>query len=130
MNSPRPTALRLHTRAGDVRRATIPFGLNEWSDGASDVAVLLETATEDSAGLPEIAAQIPDAATLPTEATVVVLGGAVRSTTSWRRWLGDRTVRVPRALRCTALLVRGYVDIGATAGDGGDDLAWGRVGPR
>jgi len=96
-----------------------------WSEGAADVAVLIETTTDDCGSLAEIAAQLPDPAALQTNATLVVLARAVQNVTSWRRWLGRRSIPVPRALRCTALLVRGYVDIGATSED--EDLAWGRA---
>lgn len=103
----------------------MPFGLNRWSDDAPDVAVLLETGADDWKNLDQIVSQLPEAASLPAHATLVVLGTAVRNAGSWRRWLGDRSVPVPRALRCTALLVRGYVDIGATIGERREDLVWG-----
>jgi hypothetical protein len=125
VKAPRPTALRLHTRVRDKRRLPVPFGLTRWSDDASDVAVLLETAGDDWKSLDRIVAQLPEAASLPADATLVVLGRAVRNESSWRRWVGDRMVPVPRALRCTALLVRGYVDIGATTDEGRADLVWG-----
>lgn len=41
-----------------------------------------------------------------------------------------RTKTVPRALRCSALLARGYVDVGAAEDDAHVDLAWGRVPTR
>lgn len=128
MKAPSFTALRLHTRVRDPRQTAVPFGLGGWNDGATDVVVLLETETDDCRNLSQIVAQLPEAAALPTDATVVVLGGAVRNQSSWRRWLGHRVVPVPRALRCTALLVRGYVDIGASLDDRGEDLVWGRAG--
>jgi hypothetical protein len=102
--------------------------LKAWSDAATDVAVLLETVADDCGSLAEIVAQLPEVSSLPERATVVVLGEAKRGARSWPRWLGSRAVAVPRSLRCTALLVRGYVDIGAAVWDGKDDLVWGRAG--
>jgi len=128
VKAPCPAALRLYTRVRDTKRTAVPFGLSGWSENAADVAVLLQTPTDDRKSLAQIAAQLPDVTTLPMDATVVVLGGAVRDAPSWRRWLGQRVVPVPRALRCTALLVRGYVDIGAAIGQRGEDLVWGRAG--
>ena len=128
MKAPSPAALRLHTLVRDAKRTTVPFGLSGWNENATDIAVLLQPPTDDGRSLAQIAAQLPDATTLPTDATVVVLARAVRNATSWRRWLGQRVVPVPRALRCSALLVRGYVDIGAAIGQRGEDLVWGRAG--
>jgi hypothetical protein len=127
VKAPQPTALRLHTRARDLAGARVPFGLKEWNDGAGDVAVLLETAAEGGGNLADIVAQLPEVSSLAASATIVVLGEAARRASSWRRWIGSRTVTVPRSLRCTALLVRGYVDIGAATWEGKDDLVWGRT---
>lgn len=128
MSAPHPTALRLHTRARDAARARVPFGLKAWTDGAEDVAVLLEAAAAGCGTLAQIVEQLPDVSSLPQSATVVVLGDAVRRASSWRRWLGSRSVFVSRSLRCAALLARGYVDIGAATWDGREDLVWGRAG--
>ncbi len=71
-----------------------------------------------------IAAQLPDPVDLPAGSAVVVEATATQRRGLLRRVLGDRSVPVARAVRCTALLGRGYVDIGS---DG--DAAWG-VAPR
>jgi hypothetical protein len=128
VSAPHLTALRLHTRVRDPARARVPFGLKAWTDAAEDIAVLLEAATADCGSLTQIIEQIPEVSSLPQSATVVVLGEAMRRAGSWRRWLGSRTVLVPRSLRCTALLVRGYVDIAAATWNGKEDLVWGRAG--
>jgi hypothetical protein len=48
----------------------------------------------------------------------------------WRRFLGPRR-SVHRAVRCAALLARGYEEVGAGVDAEGHDVAWGRVpGPR
>lgn len=44
----------------------------------------------------------------------------------WGRWLGPRR-SVHRAVRCAALLARGYEDVGAGLDAEGRDVAWGRV---
>jgi hypothetical protein len=44
----------------------------------------------------------------------------------WRRLLGPRR-SVHRAVRCAALLARGYEEVGAGVDAEGRDVAWGRV---
>ena len=60
-----------------------------------------------------LAAQIPHATTLSPRTAVTVPAVARRKRRFLRRILGDRKVHLSRATRCTALLVRGYVDIAA-----------------
>jgi hypothetical protein len=67
-----------------------------------------------------LAGQIPLASTLEPRTRVSVLATGVRKRGVLGRFLGDRKVDVPRATRCTALLVRGYLDVGAN-----DKEAWG-----
>jgi hypothetical protein len=67
-----------------------------------------------------VAGQIPLASTLEPRTRVVVPGTATRRGGVLRRLLGQQRVPVSRAVRCTALLVRGYVDVGAR-----DDETWG-----
>lgn len=74
-----------------------------------------------------VLAALPDPATLAPGALVVVPakvagGGLARSVLSM---LG-RPKLVARSRRCSALVARGYVGVGA-AEDGDDDLAWGYV---
>jgi hypothetical protein len=87
-------------------------------EGARVVRLDATGADVESAGA--IAAQIPDASTLPSRAAIVVPQAATKRGGALRRWLGDRSVAVPRHVRCAALLARGYVDLGAD-----DAQAWG-----
>jgi hypothetical protein len=116
--TPRPAALRLVTRA-TRRPPTPPFGLTVWTESATGIAVWLDAAAGvgDAAA---VAAQIPEAGTLEAGAPVVVLGAAAGTGRALARWLGPRELQVAVALRCTALLARGYVRVGADA-----QLAWG-----
>jgi hypothetical protein len=132
----RPESIRLLTRArAAVTLPLPPFGIPSWSDEpTAAVAVWLEVATNAEGGdLASMAAQIPRAETLRANTTVVVLPTAIRPDRGWLRVFGERALllrNVPRALRCTALLVRGYVDIEAepeAAGHRGEPLVWGRA---
>lgn len=134
MKTARPDSIRLWTRTrAAVNLPPPPFGIPSWSEGeTAAVAVWLEVATNAEDGdLASMAAQIPRAETLVANTTVVVLPTAIRPDRGWLRVFGQRTLRVrnvPRALRCTALLVRGYVDIAAeAAGHRGEPLVWGRA---
>jgi len=102
-----------------------PLGLHSWSRDATALAVLLDAAAGDLANLALVADQIPSAETLPLATPVVVLGEPAHSALSWRRF-GLRKRKVARAPRCGALLVRGYVDIGAGLDRAtGGDIVWG-----
>jgi hypothetical protein len=116
---PRPGALRLVTRAQGAKPPRPPLGLAAWSPTADAIAVLLD-ASDDATAIAGIAAQLPDGASLPPGTPVFVLGKAADLRPFWRVFARD--VSIPRAARCTALLARGYVDIGADA-----DLAWGHA---
>jgi hypothetical protein len=128
MTPPRPTALRLVTRAPDARLPAPPLGLRSWSPDADAVAVLLDGADFEIDDPAAVAAQIPRATDLPIATLVFVLGAATRGR-GVIRWL-DRTLRVPRAARCTALVARGYVSVAAGTDEAsGADLAWGLSSP-
>jgi hypothetical protein len=127
---PRPPALRLLARGpggAAVERGKAgrpPFGLPAWDPTAKAIAVRLD-AGDDGARTPAgVAAQLPHATTMPSGTLVFVLGKATAVRSFWR--LFARDVAVSRAARCTALLARGYVDIGADDVSG-DDLTWGAV---
>jgi len=82
-------------------------------------------ATEADVQVPvAVVDQIPSAQTLPRGTRVVVAPTAMRRGGVLRRLLRQGSVPVSRAVRCTALLVRGYVDIGAD-----DGAAWGITPP-
>jgi hypothetical protein len=88
------------------------------------VTVQLDATGADVEVPASVAGQIPLAITLPPGTRVVVLANATRRGGLLRRLLGRRREPVPPSTACTALLVRGYVDIGA---DGGG--AWGHAPP-
>jgi hypothetical protein len=127
MTPSRPTALRLVTRAVGAREPGAPLGLRSWSTDADAIAVLIDAAELDVDNPREIAAQIPQATELPQATRVFVLGVAARGRGAIG-WLA-RAIRIPRATRCTALVARGYVEVGAGADDTGSDLAWGLSSP-
>jgi hypothetical protein len=126
MKPPRPRALRLTTRAQGAKPPAPPFGLRTWSPDAQATAVLLDATGVDLAEVGAVAQQIPGADALPGGTPVLVLGAAARPGSFWRRILGGRRIPVARATRCTALIARGYVDVGAGDADG-VDVAWGWV---
>lgn len=125
MIRPRPTAMRLVTRARGVRTPAPLFGLRGWSDDAAALGILVDAGgggTEDPA---VIAAQIPSATDLPASTPVFIFGDAARRA-GLVRWLWPSAVTVPRATRCAALVARGYVAVGAGIDDTtGTDVAWG-----
>ncbi|HEX9298394.1 MAG TPA: hypothetical protein VF881_21300 [Polyangiaceae bacterium] len=80
-----------------------------------------------------IIAQLPDPAELPAGGLVLVreVGPAPRGLGEWLAW-AERLVGKPRkahaAVRCTALLARGYRDIGASRDPRtNEELVWARV---
>jgi hypothetical protein len=86
--------------------------------------VRLDATGLDPEDFAALAAQLPLASTLPPRTAVAVPAAALRRRRFLRGLLGDRKVVVPRATRCTALLVRGYVDVTAD-----DRAAWGFSSP-
>jgi hypothetical protein len=124
MNVPRPAGLRLETHARSTKPPRPPFGLPAWSDNASAVAVIVDASTcavEDPA---QVAAQIPAPSTLAPGTRVFVLAAASRGAGLFRRLM--RPPSIPRVVRCTALLARGYTAIGAGVDDvSRQDVAWG-----
>jgi hypothetical protein len=116
-------------RASGGRRPAPPFGLAAFTDdeGAA-IAVLLDVDAEAStrAQVEDAAAQIPDAASLPAGRLVVVLPERAARRGLLGRIFGAR--QVPRVVRATALLARGYDAIACGADEvSGADLVWGRV---
>jgi hypothetical protein len=91
-------------------------------EGAPVVTVRLDATGVDLEDPSAVAHQLPAPGALAAGTRVVVAAAATRKGGVLRRLLGSRGVPVSRAARCTALLVRGYVDVGAD-----DDAAWGRV---
>ncbi len=122
-----PTALRLVRREG--RRATLrtPFGLASFDSEGVAIAVALDVAAGSEIGeLPSAASQIPHASTVAAGTLVVVLGDADRDDGLFARLFSGGRTALPRAVRASALLARGYVAIGAGVDPAsGLDLAWG-----
>jgi hypothetical protein len=90
------------------------------------------TLTADAAGsVAAIMAKLPDPAELAPATLVLVsgqLGGPKTLARSMLAAIG-RTKPVARALRCSALVARGYVRVGAAPDASKDDIAWGYVPP-
>ncbi len=123
----RPTALRLVRTAGARGGAPKPpFGLAAFQDDATSIA--LELAPSEARGegaVAEIAAQIPAADEIAAGAFVVLLGAGPTRGILGRLFRGG-PAEIPRALRATALLARGYERIAATTDEAsGLDLVWG-----
>lgn len=117
---PVPDRIRLVSQRPGSSSPRAPFGL-AWGDDGARVVEL-----DGGESLAEIAAQIPAAATLEEGALVFVLEEAAKAPGLLGR-LRPRS-SVSTALRCGALLARGFTRIGAgrdptTRGD----LAWGYV---
>lgn len=126
MTPPRPAALRLWTRVEGIRLPAPPLGLIKWTQDATALAVLVDATHFDGDEVQTVAAQIPPSSDLPPGSPVFVLATGVVAARSWRVLLGPRRAPVSRAVRCSALLARGYVDIGCDEPVArGDDLAWG-----
>ena len=128
MTPPHPRGLRLLTSLTRAPVPNPPFGLRSWDPQASDVALLLDATGSDLNTVEALLPQVPMASTLPSGALLVIFGAAARGGPIWRRLLWGRAAPVARALRCTAMLARGYVDIGAGPDERGSaSLAWGRA---
>ncbi len=124
---PRPQAIRLSSSAGGGRPPPTPFGLTTWTAdaGAEAVAVVLEL--PEGYGLGDVVRQLTDPGGFDARTLVVVLGetagGGVKLLS---RIFGGRRARVDRGVRGSALLARGYVELGAAVdGATGQDLVWG-----
>jgi hypothetical protein len=90
-------------------------------------AKVVELTEHAAASLAGVIAALPDPATLDAGALVVLPadirgGGFARSVLA----VFGRKKTVARTRRCSALVARGYVDVGAAESEDGD-LAWGRA---
>jgi hypothetical protein len=123
---PRPPALHLSTAHPVSKLPRPPFGLRGWNAEAQASAVLLHIGDGRADDVGSLFAQIPKATIFPSGTPIVLLGTAISRVNAWRRLLGGGSVRVPRATRCTALVARGYIDVGGGIDEStGSDLAWG-----
>lgn len=83
---------------------------------------------EDATSVAAIMDALPDPASLPEDTLVIVPGEVTAHGRSLARSVlavFGRNKTVPRVRRCSALVARGYVDVGAGADENGADLAWG-----
>jgi hypothetical protein len=74
----------------------------------------------------DVVAALPVPDTLPPSSLVMLPVSARSFASSLLAMLG-RNAGPSRAMRCTALVARGYVAVGAARTDDGEDLAWGYV---
>ena len=127
---PRPPALRLVTRARGSHGGPLPFGLRGWSDDADAIAVWLDIPAGGPLDAAAVAAQIPAAHGLAPATPVFVLGSLFRPPSGWLSRLFARTIVIPRVIRSDAILMRGYVGLGAGVDESsGADLVWGFSSP-
>jgi hypothetical protein len=111
-------------RARAVKSPRPPFGLSAWTPDAEAAALLLDLRGADAHSAAAVAGQVPLASDLSPGAPLFVLGTAAVGDSIWQMFA--RGAAVPRAIRCGALLARGYVDIGAGVDEAtGADLVWG-----
>ena len=124
--APRLASLRLMTTREGGRTPKPPFGLRAWDPAADARALLLDVRGRGACTTADVVAQLPIPASLPPGTPLVVLGTAASDGALWR--LFARGFPVSRAARCSALVARGYVDVGAGIDmESGADLAWGRT---
>ena len=86
---------------------------NDEESELEPVQVRLNAADLDREDAATVAVQIPHASSLAPGTRIVVFATAMREGGIFRRLLGTRSIPVPRSSLCTALLVRGYVEIEA-----------------
>jgi len=101
--------------------------------GKADIHVfpsLDKTWPKDGLGpIATVIAQLPDPADLPRGTLVAVHGAGRKRPGAIVGWLLPKRREVHPAVRCTALLARGYVSVGATVDPKtGERVAWGYVG--
>ena len=125
-----PLALRLVRASGKPSRLPAPpLGGARWDDAAPALCVLLEAdGASVSMSAASVACQLPDPATLPRGTLVLILPHADTGAGALGRLFGGGKREVPRPVRCSALLARGYTRIGAGVDAATRaDLAWGYV---
>ncbi|MCL2723008.1 MAG: hypothetical protein FWD69_01085 [Polyangiaceae bacterium] len=123
----RPNGFRLIGATLPSFAQSAPLGSIYRDDGAAYAVALGPEQAHDVASL---AAALPEPDSLEPGALVIVLARVVEAPTLARRvfFALGRGHTISRALRCSALLCRGYVRIGAgTDPETRADLAWGYV---
>ena len=98
------------------------------SPAAFETARVIEISESDAGSLATVIAALPDPAALDPGTLVVIPARMAGAKSLGRSLLAvfGRAKTVARTRRCTALVARGYIDVGAAEGDDGD-LAWGRA---
>ena len=121
---PQPKASR---PAVGVRARSAATPLRPAALASAKVIALSET---DAGTLAGVIAALPDPAALAPGTLVVLRGDPAggRSLAQSVLAVFGRTKPIPRTRRCTALVARGYVEVGAAESDDGD-LAWGQAPP-
>jgi hypothetical protein len=118
---PSPATLRLTCRTPLRKKPRAPLGAT-FADDATDIALVFEGAPGSAN---DACAEVPDGATLAEGALLVVFGQAAGASFLTRIFASNARA-IPRDIRATALLARGYVDIGAgVCTKTGADLVWG-----
>lgn len=123
---PRARGLRLVGPGASAARGRMAF-----ADDGDAIAVALDA--DHARDVAAVARAIPAADEVEGDTLVVVLPFVEPPSLASRLFaaIGRRSRDVPRALRCSALLTRGYVRIGAGVDEAtGADLAWGYAPAR
>ena len=128
---PSASALRVVGPAAEhaKRRITLPLGAKLTEDAASFAVALGPNDVSDVAA---VARALPDPDGLPADTLLFVLPGVVDPPSLGSRFLAalGRGRTVPRVLRSTALVARGYVRVSAGVDrETRTDLVWGYAPP-
>lgn len=121
---PAPDALRFVSVSPAPPPKRVPFGLAVWTADAPAVALLLDLSSGKS--LPTACAQVPEGDAYGEGTLMVILGESRAAPSILGRYFTARRAPIPRSVRATALLARGFVRIGAAFDPAsGADLVWG-----
>jgi hypothetical protein len=128
--SPLPERLRLSCRRPFGKPPAPPLGLASWSEEPdAGLCILLDLPSSwpgTGLGDPDlVAAQVPEASSLPKGQLIVLLARGAPEKEGLRRLMAKRTWASP-TIRATVLLARGYARIGAGIdAKTRSDLVWG-----
>lgn len=124
--APRPSRPATARNDGSIRSRIAARAPSAAQRAAATTIALRD---EDATSVAAIIAKLPDPASLAPGALVVLPGEIASAGRSLARSVlavFGRAKTVTRARRCSALVARGYVDVGAAEDDGTRaDLAWG-----
>ncbi|HVJ89644.1 MAG TPA: hypothetical protein VM580_07550 [Labilithrix sp.] len=97
------------------------------SPDARVTATIVALSEADAGSVASIMGKLPDPGALSPGALVIIPGEPIAPRTLARSVLAllGRTKKVARAQRCSALVARGYVEVGAAEDDKHVDFAWG-----